>query len=159
MPARARKCLPAREILDSGAERIDAELTDSPVVRGRLLATLGRVYHGLGLYDRSEEFITKAVDVQREHLGPDDPELARTLDIHGILLHDQGDTTRIVDAGPGRIRGEPIRKRNGFSVGVQRAERLLNRRSINAFLRIHMGLRKHVYGNNSTNLSISSVVL
>ena len=40
----------ARAILDEGATRIETALKDQPLVRGRLMSTLGEVYTSLGLY-------------------------------------------------------------------------------------------------------------
>ncbi|NIN70410.1 MAG: protein kinase, partial [Gemmatimonadetes bacterium] len=41
----------AREILDRGAERIETELGDQPLVRADLMNTMGVVYKSLGLYE------------------------------------------------------------------------------------------------------------
>ena len=40
----------ARELLESGAVRIQEDLADQPVVQARLLHTIGRVYASLGMY-------------------------------------------------------------------------------------------------------------
>ncbi|HVS10624.1 MAG TPA: serine/threonine-protein kinase [Planctomycetota bacterium] len=75
---RLGRTVTAREILDRGAERLREELADQPVVRSRLLATVGTVYAGLGLFDESTALLEEALELQREHLGAD-PETARTL--------------------------------------------------------------------------------
>ena len=59
-PAKARDTT-ARELLDRGAERIDAELKDAPAARLRLLTVLASMYQDLGLYARE-------VDLQRQRL-------------------------------------------------------------------------------------------
>ncbi|MFX1681896.1 protein kinase [Mitsuaria sp. CC2] len=59
-PAKARDTT-ARELLDRGAERIDAELKDAPAARLRLLTVLASMYQDLGLNARE-------VDLQRERL-------------------------------------------------------------------------------------------
>jgi non-specific serine/threonine protein kinase/serine/threonine-protein kinase len=66
----------AREILDRGAERLDHELSDQPLVRARLFGTIGKVYHRLGLYQESVLMLRRTVELLRaEHRG-DHPDLA-----------------------------------------------------------------------------------
>jgi len=78
--------LTAREVLDRGAMRIETELQDQPVVRGRLLAMLGKVYDGLGVGDRAAPLLKEAVAIgralqaEREEVGdPSNLELALCL--------------------------------------------------------------------------------
>ncbi len=59
----------AREILDLGAERIETELRDQPVVRGRLLGLLGKVYDSLGEWDRAIPLLEEAVELGRTLRG------------------------------------------------------------------------------------------
>jgi tetratricopeptide (TPR) repeat protein len=80
----------ARELLDHGAARVRDELRDQPVVQARLLATMARVYQGLGRYREATEMGTAALALQREHLTQDDPEMAASLDILGTITHDDG---------------------------------------------------------------------
>jgi tetratricopeptide (TPR) repeat protein/tRNA A-37 threonylcarbamoyl transferase component Bud32 len=67
-PSEARgNAITARELLDAGAERIGTELEDQPAVRARLMATIGRVFFGLGLMDRAEELLRSTLDlIERE---------------------------------------------------------------------------------------------
>lgn len=61
-PSRSRgNSLTAREILDSGAERVRTELSDQPQLRGVLLRTLGSVYDSLGLYPQAEPLLVEAL--------------------------------------------------------------------------------------------------
>jgi non-specific serine/threonine protein kinase/serine/threonine-protein kinase len=69
-PGEARgNTITAREILDEGAEKIERELQDQPPVRARMMDTMGRVYHNLGLYKQAESLLTKSVSLRREVLG------------------------------------------------------------------------------------------
>lgn len=54
----------ARELLERGAERIETELAGEPLVQARLMDTMGTVYIQLGLYDRAEEMMRRAVQIQ-----------------------------------------------------------------------------------------------
>ncbi len=69
----------AREILDRGAERIEAELKDEPLVRSRLMVELGLVHQKLGLYPRSEALLKRSLEVSGEQLAPDDPTRLRAM--------------------------------------------------------------------------------
>ncbi len=69
-PSEARgKSITAREILDKGAESIEETLIDQPEVQARLMATMGRVYTSLGLYDKAELLLEQSVKSQRRLLG------------------------------------------------------------------------------------------
>lgn len=69
----------AREILDQGAERIESELQEQPIVRARMLHTMGQVYWELGLEDESRQMLQEAVDLRKETLGDNHPDVAETL--------------------------------------------------------------------------------
>jgi eukaryotic-like serine/threonine-protein kinase len=66
----------ARELLGHAVADIDSQLADQPRVRGRLLASMGNAYRQLGLYRESLPLFEKAVVLERESLGPDDPRVA-----------------------------------------------------------------------------------
>ncbi len=89
-PGEARgNTITAREILDRGAERIDAELADQPRVQARLMRTMGDVYRELGLYDAARPLLRRAAALA-ESSGAAPAELAETLQRLGILLRQQG---------------------------------------------------------------------
>lgn len=60
--------LSAREVLDRGATKLDEGLTESPLVRARLLQTLGVVYEQLGLYDEAQRFLEEGAELNRKVL-------------------------------------------------------------------------------------------
>ncbi|MFN7978421.1 MAG: serine/threonine-protein kinase [Vicinamibacterales bacterium] len=80
----------ARELLDRGAERIDAELAGQPVVQARLLATIGDVYGSLGAYARSAALLERAVQIRRATLGPDDPDTLDSVEALGEASRELG---------------------------------------------------------------------
>ena len=80
----------ARELLDSGAARIDRELADQPAVRGQLLWEMGRAYWGLGLYDRSKTLLDSALAIKRRTLG-NDADVASELLFLSDLTFEHGD--------------------------------------------------------------------
>lgn len=54
------RTISAREVLDQGAERIDAELADAPRVKARMLEVLGTAYRYIGESVRAAELLSKA---------------------------------------------------------------------------------------------------
>ena len=55
----------AREILDRGAEKIERELSDQPLMQARMMQTMGRVYSSLGLYQQAQPLLEKALTIMR----------------------------------------------------------------------------------------------
>ena len=55
----------ARDLLDSGVERMKSDLRDQPIARGSLLAMLGRVYYSLGDVEKAEPLLEEAVTIGR----------------------------------------------------------------------------------------------
>lgn len=54
----------ARELLDSGAKRLQAGLKDQPVTKAALLATVGSVYDSLGQYQEAIPLLDEALQIQ-----------------------------------------------------------------------------------------------
>jgi len=91
-PSEARgNAITARELLDRGAERIEQELADQPLVQARMMNVMGMVYMALGLYQQAAPLLEGALGLRREHLAGDDPELAISLNDLALLLHARGD--------------------------------------------------------------------
>jgi non-specific serine/threonine protein kinase/serine/threonine-protein kinase len=70
----------AREILDSGAARVERDLARQPVVQARLMNTIGDVYRELGLYQQARPLLERAL-ATRERVAPSD-----SIGIAGSLL-------------------------------------------------------------------------
>ncbi len=86
----------AREILDIGAERLEAELASQPRVRARLQRTMGRVYGLLGLYDAAQPLLESSLSDYGELLGEDHPETASTLTDLASVVAESGSVTAAV---------------------------------------------------------------
>jgi serine/threonine-protein kinase len=56
----------ARELLDRGARRVHSELEGQPAAQGRLLRSMGRAYHGLGLYTQADPLLKEASSLLAE---------------------------------------------------------------------------------------------
>ncbi len=77
-PARSLgRTITAREILDRGAERIIDEFADQPEVQAELLATVGRVYSRLALFEDARPLLEQALSLRRA--SGSTPDLAQSL--------------------------------------------------------------------------------
>ena len=88
-PSEARgNTLTAREILDKGARDVEAQLRGQPELQARLLATIGHVYNGLGLYAEAQSLLQEAVTTARRSLGDSHPEsLAAANDLADVYWY------------------------------------------------------------------------
>jgi len=77
----------ARELIDRGAARLEAEFREQPAVRARLMTALGAIYRELGLFERAATLLESALELRRATWGDDHPEYADSLDEWALLLH------------------------------------------------------------------------
>ena len=86
-PGEARgKQVTARQLLDAGAKRIDADLADRPLLRATMLNNIGLAYLSLGVYDRAEALLRNAYDVRRRTLGTNNLDTAASLNDWALVL-------------------------------------------------------------------------
>lgn len=79
-PTRSRgEQVTARQLLDQGAARIDAELAGQPEVQAEMMTLIGDVYHDLALYEEAEGILERAVALRRERPGEGRLDLAASL--------------------------------------------------------------------------------
>jgi serine/threonine-protein kinase len=83
--------LTAREMLDSGAARIDRELVDQPATRAQMLLEMARAYFGLGARDRARRFAEVSLAIRRRASVPAPLEIAQSLDFLGLVRLEQGE--------------------------------------------------------------------
>jgi tetratricopeptide (TPR) repeat protein len=89
-PGEARgNTVTAREILDSGARKVEADLARQPLVQARLMKTIGDVYREMGLYDEAGRLLTRSLATRERMLGPLSPEVGGNLASLGRLYSDQ----------------------------------------------------------------------
>lgn len=94
-PGEARgESITARELLDQGAARVQAELKDQPDVQAALATTIGKAYRGLGLNDRSLPLLEQSLALRRQLYGQEHPEVAESLEALGTLAQARGDLDR-----------------------------------------------------------------
>jgi len=90
-PREKGKDVTVMEILEEGAATIGERFADKPLIRARLMQTMGGVYYGLGRFDEARPFMAEAVAIREKELGPDHPDLAYSLNAYGILHMETGD--------------------------------------------------------------------
>ena len=90
-PSEARgNAITAREILDSGAVKIQTDLANQPRVQARLMRTIGDVYTEMGLYAKAEPLLQRALATREGPRATDSTELGGHLLSLGRLYYKQG---------------------------------------------------------------------
>ncbi len=92
IPKENAESLTAREILDRGAERVqtDPEMNQRPLVKAAILDSIGDVYRQLGLFKPAEPMLVQALDIRRQALPADHPDLATSCHNLGMYYHERG---------------------------------------------------------------------
>lgn len=90
-PGEARgNTITARELLDRGAKALPEKLLEQPLVQARLMATIGRIYFQLGLYEQAEPRLRQALTRRERLLGPEHADVAASLTELATLYQGQG---------------------------------------------------------------------
>ena len=79
------------ELLDRAAEKLDTDLSEEPAVRASLRNTLGLTYQSLGLYEKSIDQFTHALDLHQELWGATDARSVMAKKNLALAYHYQGD--------------------------------------------------------------------
>jgi non-specific serine/threonine protein kinase/serine/threonine-protein kinase len=82
----------ARELLDRGVERIREELADQPVVRARLLQTMGNAHASMRLNDTAQQLLEDSLSILEEHSESEPLLLADVLHDLASFLCGAGDS-------------------------------------------------------------------
>jgi eukaryotic-like serine/threonine-protein kinase len=90
-PTKTGGAITAREILDRGAQKVRTELDGQPLVKARLMETLGIVYDNIGLYDQALPLLETSLATRRKLLGEEDLDAAASLSAVGNLWYDKGE--------------------------------------------------------------------
>ncbi len=83
-----------RQIVDEASKSIDDEFAEQPLVKARLMTTIGEVYHGLGSFDDARPLLERGLALRREHLPEDDADVGETLGVLGVVHKDLGEWQR-----------------------------------------------------------------
>lgn len=120
--------LSARELLASGAEQLRTQLKDEPVVRARLLGTIGTVYRKLELHDEGLTMLRESVELSEANLPPGHREIGLALVRLGALHMDMGHDAE----------GEPVLRRAlALFENAQPPDPLNHAQSLNSLAIVH----------------------
>jgi serine/threonine-protein kinase len=147
------RTLTAQEVLDRGSDRIFKQLADQPVVRAKMMNTMGEVYESLGLYDRAQVLLNNALQTHAtveslSSLG----QLADTKGEFGVAeaWYRKALAAEEKTSGPGSAETAAIEAKLGSALGESaqgaEAERLL---------RESLAVRRKLFGNNSAPVADS----
>lgn len=101
--------LTARQLLDTGADRLTRELGSEPEVRAELLETVGQAYKHMGVLDQAERMFREKVRAIDQAYGPGSVQAIR-------ILRQLGDTER--------MRKRPVEAERDLRQALALAERL-----------------------------------
>jgi tetratricopeptide (TPR) repeat protein len=82
-----------RLILEGAATRVDSELAHQPEVAGAIRHTIGKAYFAIGDLTAAQPQLEKAVETNRQALGPDHPETLAAMDDLAMSNYEQGKYT------------------------------------------------------------------
>lgn len=85
------RSISARELLDSGAVRLESELSDEPEMRANMLQLLGSIYSNLAQYDEAKRLTQKAREIRRSLHGEIDGDVAASLFQLGMIEYANGE--------------------------------------------------------------------
>ncbi len=90
-PSAARgNSITAREILDKASKEIETGLAKDPQLQAQMMETMGEVYDNLGLYNQARSLLTRAVDIRRRVLGPQNPDTLTSVHNLAVVLDGEG---------------------------------------------------------------------
>lgn len=93
-PGQIRRVVTVRDMLADAADRIALELVDLPGVEASVRSTLGKTYHGLGMYQEAGDQLRSALKIRQRLLGDEHAEVADSLHDLATLCDDVGEYGR-----------------------------------------------------------------
>jgi serine/threonine protein kinase/Tfp pilus assembly protein PilF len=78
-------------LLDSATDRAEKELADLPDAQAEIFTIIGRMYRRIGMYDKAQHMLERALVSGRAAFGPDHASVAETLNDLGALAAEKGD--------------------------------------------------------------------
>jgi non-specific serine/threonine protein kinase/serine/threonine-protein kinase len=150
--------LTARQVLDRGARSIQQDLDDQPLLKARLMDTIGNVYRGLGAYAEAEPLLLESLDLRQRMLGPEDPDIAEALVSLATLYREKGDADQALPLLQRAVRiqegaGEPLPLARCL-LELASAERSLGRTArAEDLLRQVIALREEALGSEDVEIA------
>ncbi len=82
--------LKVRTALDRAAQRIGGKFAKQPEVEAAIRTTIGQTYTELGLYPEASQQLERALDLQRQTLGPEHPDTLKSMNSLAIVFYSEG---------------------------------------------------------------------
>ncbi len=111
-------------ILDDARGRLTNELAEQPEVEARIRETLGNAYAELGLFDQAEAELARALELYRQHSGPEHAHTLNTLRNQAFLLERRGELRAAEEAQRAAMQ------RQTSALGPEDAHTLATRRDL-----------------------------
>ncbi len=80
-----------KDVLDGAARTLPTKFATQPRIESAIRSALGRTYLALGLYEQSEEHLSKALGIDGRMLGADDPQTLTLRQLFGLVRRQRGD--------------------------------------------------------------------
>jgi serine/threonine-protein kinase len=78
-------------LLDTATDRVEKELADQPDAQAEIFTIIGRMYRRVGMYDKAQHLLERALISGRAAFGPEHASVAQTLNDLGALAAEKGD--------------------------------------------------------------------
>ena len=78
-------------LLDAATDRVQKELADQPDAQAEIFTTIGRMYRRVGMYDKAQNLLERALVSGRAAFGAEHATVAQTLTDLGGLAAEKGD--------------------------------------------------------------------
>src|SRR4029079_9823525 len=83
--------LPGVGVVTAAAERVQKELADQPEAQAEIFTVIGRMYRRLGMYDKAQYQLERALPTGRAAFGRGHASVAQTFNDLGALAAEKGD--------------------------------------------------------------------
>ncbi|MEK6674973.1 MAG: serine/threonine-protein kinase [Planctomycetota bacterium] len=90
-PSEQGKDVSVREVLDQAAKQIGTSFEGKPLLKARVLKTVGQTFAGLGVYDQAEAHLRNAAEIYRGVLGERDSHTLETTNALANIMAHRGD--------------------------------------------------------------------
>jgi serine/threonine protein kinase/tetratricopeptide (TPR) repeat protein len=78
-------------LLDAATDRVQNELAGEPEAQAEIFTIIGRMYRRVGVYDKAQDLLERALASGRTAFGPEHASVAQTLNDLGALAAEKGD--------------------------------------------------------------------
>ena len=90
-PSEARgNAVTARELLDKASKEIDTGLSQDPITQAQMMHIMGTVYESLGLFPDASSLFSRAAEIRRKALGPENIDTLTSRRMLGWTLRIEG---------------------------------------------------------------------